>query len=564
MNNVGVSIKSENETTRSISEDFHRPLVTLPQGRLKGIVQTDGLPQPVECFLGCAYAQPPVGDLRFRPPVPVEPSSAIFDASEYGRAAPGNPLIPPRIPLVYGEDCLTVNVFRPRLESSKGHLLPVAVYIHGGAFNRGNSSMHNTTSMVAWSEEPFIAVSFNYRVGALGFLPSQKSAEEGILNLGFQDQRLLLRWVQENIQAFGGDKNNVTLIGLSAGAISIGHLILHYSDENPGPFHRAIIESGSATTRDCRPYNSKIIEQYFTDFLAHAGCPQDLTARDTFAYLRKLPLSAITSAQDAVFDKYKPTMQWAFRPVIDGDIIRQPPLESWHRGQYYKIPIMTGFCTNEGSLYVDRKLSHPEQFTRLMQTLLPGLPGEDIARLNDLYPDPLTGDPTYQDERTGKDIGAEYMRAEAAYGQYALIAPVRQTAHLASSMADAPPVYLYHWDVFTTLYGGAAHADNLGYETFDRATTSLSRGQEEVAGMLHAYMTSFICHGGDPNKLRGRYKHRPTWEPYTPDRPLTMILGKGNRELIGGDVGTPAELTLETCYDEQCKFWWERTQITQQ
>lgn len=201
--------------------DERRPLVTLPQGILRGTVQADGFPQPVECFLGFPYAQPPVGDLRFRPPVPIKPSAEIFDASRYGKAAPGKPLIPPRIPLVYSEDCLTANIFRPRPESSDDRLLPVAVYIHGGAFNRGNSSMQNTASMVAWSDKPFIAVSFNYRVGALGFLPSTKSAEEGILNLGFQDQRLLFQWVQDNIHSFGGDKHNVTLMGLSAGAISV-------------------------------------------------------------------------------------------------------------------------------------------------------------------------------------------------------------------------------------------------------------------------------------------------------------------------------------------------------
>jgi carboxylesterase type B len=196
-------------------------MVTLPQGKLQGIVQTEGFPLPVECFMGFPYAQPPVGELRFRPPAPLEPSADTFDASKYGPAAPGNPLIPPRIPLVYSEDCLTANVFRPRTEMAPARLLPVMVYIHGGAFNRGNSSMQNTASMVAWSEDPFIAVSFNYRVGALGFLPSTKSATEGILNLGFQDQRFMLQWLQDNIHIFGGDKSNVTLMGLSAGAISV-------------------------------------------------------------------------------------------------------------------------------------------------------------------------------------------------------------------------------------------------------------------------------------------------------------------------------------------------------
>lgn len=95
------------------------------------------------------------------------------------------------------------------------------VYIHGGAFNRGTASMHNTASMVSWSKQPFIAVSFNYRIGALGFLPSSVTAKEGVLNLGLRDQIVLMEWVQNNIAAFGGDRGRVTLVGLSAGAHSV-------------------------------------------------------------------------------------------------------------------------------------------------------------------------------------------------------------------------------------------------------------------------------------------------------------------------------------------------------
>ncbi|KAI1617391.1 triacylglycerol lipase [Exophiala viscosa] len=535
----------------STQESLPRPCVTLPQGRIRGIVQTDHFPQPVE-------------DLRFRPPVKVKPSDTIIHAVAYGKASPGKPLIPPRIPLVYSEDCLTVNVFRPIRKPDDTRLLPVAIYVHGGAFNRGHSSSQNTASMVAWSEEPFVGVSFNYRVGALGFLASSKAAEEGALNLGMQDQRLLLDWVQENIHHFGGDKHNVTLIGLSAGAITIGHFMLHYSDQNPGPFHRVILESASPTTRDCRSFNSEIIEKYFNEFLGQAGCPQNLSATDTFNSLRALPLSTIIDAQEAVFTKYKPTMQWAFRPVIDGNLIPRPPIQSWRSGQYYKVPIMTGYCTNEGSLYVDRQISKSGQFTDFMQTLLPGLPKDDIERLNELYPDPSLGYPDYRHERVGKDLGPQYKRTETAYGQFALIAPVRQTAHLASSVCGSSPVYLYHWDVFATLYGGAAHGDTARYETFDHVTTSLSPAQKEVSGTFHAYMTSFICNNGDPNKVQGAWRGRPTWQPYTPDQPFKMILGKGNRDLIGGPVGTPAELTYETEALEQCKFWWDRTAITQQ
>jgi acetylcholinesterase len=133
---------------------------------------------------------------------------------------------------------MTVNIFRQKpLETGKK--VPVAVYIHGGAFNRGSGKfsisvkrsdgfvltktalMHNAASMVAWSEKPFIGVSFNYRIGALGFLPSRLTFGEDIVNLGLHDQVFLLQWVQDNIESFGGDKNDVTIFGLSAGAHSV-------------------------------------------------------------------------------------------------------------------------------------------------------------------------------------------------------------------------------------------------------------------------------------------------------------------------------------------------------
>lgn len=200
--------------------DHNPPTVTLPQGKIIGVRLQDTLPQQVDGFFAIPYALPPTGDRRFRPAVKVPPSSdAVINASTYGSAAPGKPLLASSVPLVYSEDCLTANVFR-QSDAAK-EKLPVAIYMHGGAFNRGTASMHKTASMVAHSAEPFVAVSFNYRIGALGFLPSGLSAKEGVLNLGLRDQIVLMEWVQENIGAFGGDPNNVTLFGLSAGAHSV-------------------------------------------------------------------------------------------------------------------------------------------------------------------------------------------------------------------------------------------------------------------------------------------------------------------------------------------------------
>lgn len=186
-----------------------------------GISITGDLPQPIEAFLGIPYAQPPVGDLRFRAPAKLARSDEIIDASKFGPAAPGEQLSSGNT-LTYSEDGLTLNVFRkPTTDSQREGLLPVAIYIHGGAFNRGASSTHKTSSMLASSTESFVAVTFNYRVGALGFLPSAVSADEGVLNLGLKDQIILFEWVQENIKKFRGDPDKVTLFGLSAGAHSV-------------------------------------------------------------------------------------------------------------------------------------------------------------------------------------------------------------------------------------------------------------------------------------------------------------------------------------------------------
>lgn len=197
------------------------PFVNLSQGRVVGIPTEN---ETVDAFLGIPYALPPIGNLRFRPAERLPQSTETIDASKFGPAAPGKALLAGGPKLEQSEDCLTANVFRPA-GTQIAAKLPVEIYIHGGAFNRGAAAMHNTASMVSWSEEPFVAVSFGYRVGALGFLPSRLTQKEGLLNLGLRDQVALFEWVQGNIEKFGGDPGNVTLLGLFAGAHSVRYLL---------------------------------------------------------------------------------------------------------------------------------------------------------------------------------------------------------------------------------------------------------------------------------------------------------------------------------------------------
>ncbi|KAJ3949739.1 uncharacterized protein N0V96_000868 [Colletotrichum fioriniae] len=541
-----------------------RPSVKLTQGTVIGTVVSDSLPRPVEAFKGIPYALPPTGDRRFRAPVKVEPSTKEIDASKWGPVAPGKQLFPGGPAFEYSEDCLTANVFRPVSSSRDETLLPVAVYIHGGAFNRGTAMMHNTASFLANSGQAFIAVSFNYRIGALGFLPSTKSFEEGSVNLGLKDQLILLEWVRDNITAFGGDPNNVTLFGISAGAHSIGHILINDEGQyNPPLFHKVILESGAPTSRAVRPCSAPIHEAQFADFLAETGCPPDLSAAETFAYLRAAPSEVVQKAQIAVFDKYNPSLRWAFQPVVDGDIIPRPPMESWRLNKWRKVPIMTGFNRNEGSIYISKKVSKSEEFTSFFADLLPLLSKEDVETIDKLYPDPLTI-PTSPYKESLDGTGAQYRRLEIAYGQYAYVAPVRQTADLASRADPTLPIYLYQWGLESSLLDRARHGENMYYEVCEPAKTKISPTQKELCLTLNAYLASFIV-AGDPNAVRGESApERPTWERYVAEDPKALVFAEENKELIGGEAGVPARLHADTWARRESEFWWTKVDVSQQ
>ena len=156
-------------------------------------------------------------------------------------------------------------------------------------------------------------------------------------------------------------------------AAQIGHHILNYEEGKAPLFHRAVMESGAPTSRAVRHFDAEIHEQQFRDFLAQVKCPKDMPEADIFPYLRSLPLDVVAAAQTAVFYDYNPSLRWAFQPVIDGEVIRQRPIDAWRRGQWHAVPMLTGFNGNEGSLYVDKQMDTAAQFRAFWQTLLPQL-----------------------------------------------------------------------------------------------------------------------------------------------------------------------------------------------
>lgn len=191
------------------------PNVTILQGTVVGLSDAYA-PLGVHSFLGIPYADPVV---RFKPSVKVASSSALINATSYG------PVCPQRLSNLpqngtYAESCLSINVFKPSNATSHS-ALPVVAYIPGGAFNTGYSYSRDIGNMIASRSEPYIGVSFNYRLGVFGFMSNHLGAKFGAQNLGLRDQILALQWVQENIAAFGGDPSQVTVMGDSAGAHSV-------------------------------------------------------------------------------------------------------------------------------------------------------------------------------------------------------------------------------------------------------------------------------------------------------------------------------------------------------
>ncbi|KAK2865318.1 hypothetical protein FQN49_003691 [Arthroderma sp. PD_2] len=534
------------------------PTVVLRQGTLVGKIRDDAdFPQPLEAFLGVPYALPPTGNRRFARPEPVKKSSARIDASRYGLRCIGGSLdgiIPD-----WGEDCLSANIFRP-METRPGQNLPVVVYFHGGAFNLGAGQYHDTAAMLAWSEKPFIALNFNYRLGALGFLSSRVMAKEKLLNLGLFDQVMLLKWVQDNIKDFGGDPNQVTIMGLSAGAHSVGHHIMYLQHSSRPLFQRALPESGATTSRAVYPPDASLPTVQFDEFVVAVGCSG---VEDVVSCLREKPVKVIGQASIDVYNRYNPSNRWAFQPVIDGEFIREAPIHAWASNRWNKVPILTGFNTDEGSPFAPSDMDSSEEFTKFFNELIPAMSDSDIDTINELYPDPETDDESPYIDTRPIDVGSQYKRATAAYGQYAYICPIQQTAYHASAGQRAP-VFLYHWALNKTVQGGAGHGDQTEYEIYSPYVRHISKTQEQIAGFLHAYITSFIT-TGDPNGIKGRYANRPKWIPFhAGPQDRVMVIGEGNDERAGGHgIGISAQLGDTKYTKEECDFWWKRTILSE-
>jgi carboxylesterase type B len=497
------------------------PLVATVNGTYRG-AQLASWDQ--EAFLGIPFAQPPVKDLRWRWPQSLNESfSEVRDATQQGYSCMqfrGN--------FNMSEDCLNLNVIRPT--GSFTEPLPVLVWIFGGGLYTGSVAdpQYNLSGIVKVSQDmgkPIIAVAMNYRLNMYGFLQTPQLLAEGSSNAGLLDQRMALRWVQENIGAFGGDPERVTVWGESAGAQSIAYQLFSYDGRDDGLYRAAILESGGPTGAQVQnlAYYTSPVE----NLTRTVGC---WNATDQLACLRELSQEELFAAQ--------PSQVW--NPLIDGDFLTAYPSQLIPSGNSVKVPLLTGANTDEGSNFrptiptpdTTKDLEHAFAFWRMYSLSPP-----TVRRLLELYPDnPCVAPPhavTNCSRFESLDRGSQWRRGADIGGDLVIISGRRKMCELyASPLGGSQPVYSYRFDQRLwnrTDVEGIQHFDNVAF-SFQNISGLLGPSPEfdshaRLARTVGEAYVRFV-YDLDPNARANSSNNSalPQWPRYDLSRPVNMVL----------------------------------------
>jgi para-nitrobenzyl esterase len=473
---------------------------------------------PVNAFRGLPFATPPVGPLRFRAPQPPLPWTGVRSALDMGPACPQLLDADPteNSEAVMSEDCLTLNVWTPRIDSAKR---PVLFFIHGGAFVVGASrnTFYDGRHLAARGDA--VVVTINYRLGAWGFLALNSFGDgyQQSANAGLLDQIAALKWVQANIAKFGGDPGNVTIFGESAGATSVGCLLA--MPEARGLFSKAILESGLPSGRTGMPLNQKSgIAQAFLK-LAGAHSPAELS---------KKSMRDLLDAQERLFATT--TDLGTFGPSIDGTVLKQRPFDVVTTGRGAPVPILIGTTAEEMRYFSTAEDIGIEQKPRaLLLKQLQAAVGTRAVQVLDTYQRlyPKWGDAVVQ-------IASDaYMRIPSI--------------QLADKVSAHQPVFLYLFTYrsnSTYKNFGSAHAMELPFVfgTVNSPEVVVFTGRDPnryaLAGKVMDSWVAFARHG-DPSLPGG-----PAWPRYDPKTRPTM------------ELGTPLRLVLNPL-SEQLNIWGE-------
>lgn len=463
----------------------------------------------VHQFRAIPFAAPPVGALRFRPPQPAPTWTGTLDATRFGpqamQAVGQMEALFGGTPPVSSEDCLTLNIFTPAPDGARR---PVLVWIHGGAFLTGSGATpwYNGHSFAA--NHDIVVVTVNYRLGALGFLHLEDvggSEFAGSGNLGILDQVAALEWVRDNIEGFGGDANNVTAFGESAGAMSVGTLL--GTPAAKGLFSKAIPQSGAAhhaKARDAADATAR-------ELLAELGI--DATPAGA-ARLRELPAEAIIEAQAAVVARNL-SAALAFTPVVDGIVLPESPIDAIGGGSAAGVRVLIGTNAEEMRLFamMDARLSVLDEAGMLRRVAAELGDAGKAAELVTAYRATRPG-------ATAADIWG------ALQGDYIFGIPAVRLAERQSALDNAVFMYLFAWR--SPAFGGAlgsCHALEIpfAWNTLDHGMSHLFAGpptekSRALAASMHEAWATF-ARTGTPSAAG-----LPDWPTYDSERRQTMIL----------------------------------------
>lgn len=376
------------------------------------------------------------------------------------------------------------------------------------------------------------------------------------------------------------------------------------------------MESGGPTARATLSPSHPRTESQWREFLIAAGINLDATTASSrssdqvFAILRTLPLETIIRASNAVFSRFQDPIRWPFQPVIESDdtngqLITDLPISSFRRGKYLRIPILTGFNSNEGTVFCSPQVDTNEQFLQKFTTMIPGLSDADLAALMKVYPDPVTQPEQNKYGDVPPGFGRQWARYEAAYAHYAYICPVLQTGHFCSNNSNSngdkreaaaaaalpsptPPIWIYNFAALSRPdFGGKAnHVDEAVVVSHDMGAIGQFPGLVATSDAMHGAFVRFIV-TGNPNPISDSNSTSEWWPRFTSplkgdDKVLSpgqfkrgveggqgqgvvMMFGADNDERMGGtNRGTPALVRrLSEGEVEECRFWWERVELSE-
>ncbi|KAI0041134.1 carotenoid ester lipase precursor [Auriscalpium vulgare] len=478
-------------------------------------------------FLGIPFALPPVGDLRLRLPQPHAPYTGVLNATAFGPAciqqsAPVQ--IPAGFsqvtlgllasreggdPIVDSENCLSINVVKPA-NATDLTKLPVLVWIYRGGFETGASASFDGSVIVERSiqlGQPVVYVSMNYRVSALGFLGGTETQKAGVGNLGLQDQRLALRWIQRYIHAFGGDPSKVTIWGESAGAISVALHLVTNGGNTEGLFRGAFMQSGSPT-----PVGPLAKAQPFYDALVANG----LCDCDGYPALR----TAINASPNMFSFQ---SLDLAWQPRVDGVFLKDDPQQLVLQNNVANVPFVSGDCDDEGTLFslsTANLTTDDDVSAYLASTYMQGVPSSDIDAILNLYPNDTTQGSPF-DTGTYNDLTPQFKRLAALQGDFVFQAPRR---FFLQQRADKQPAFSFLSKRFKTL-------PDLG--SFHSSDVELVYGPSDLTDYLIRFATYL-----DPNvNASADPDANLVWPRYTTAAPQLLTF-------LDGDV--PLDITLDT------------------